>query len=828
MPSRTYVAQRLGAFAGLLKASDLAGFRLEPHAPFSIRDRYFDTDDGELLRRGMSLRVREQEGERRALIRPVRPGDAGPTLEVALEPSGRVEALEPLRNVLLEITGATEPPVLHPLLSLRQYRTPRAAYDGDRLVGLLSFDVVVFELPDGPHASNELDIELAAAGEASDFEALDPILRAEGLRLVERTKMERGIEQLPRRLTEPLLLLPHEREALDEVIMGGDPVHQRRARVLLLDARGFKSSTIANQLGLSTARVRHWKQLFREQRLDVFEGAIAKATAAPAYTVSELVTGADDSFGGVPSDEPAEAPSLPEPVFEGEPDPVVEPEPEPTADPSPEPSSEVNGDGAVSGSGLAALAGDIDDLLEMFQPSATDTPLLDADPEIAPLDPRDLSMGSLSVEDEEVDAEESDAFTHVAWDEPPAREHDADEQESPDEPAWSSAALLEPEDEGETVTPAPFPVDPSPTVPDVMADLEPPAFDEPGAEELDPRTEPQQTREADNDAEPEADAAPEADDSPRPTPEAATSTVPPSLPFSPPVRRLEEHEPTPTRSTTAPITPLRLVSAPPPRPSQPRPRLHPDDPLVGAAHEVLGYHVGQLGWCAADLDRDRGPYRLFLAVHRVRLALEVFAPVLPADAVGHLHAGLRRLAVGLDRYLELAHDQNDRQWRALDAVRETLQGRSFARWIGRAERLVERLGSQHAAGISAPDDAPFPWDDYDGDAIDQPVRARVRHLLGTALWTRVEALMVWDREGDGPSVADAYALALAASGVRFVLGLAEGTAPEPVRRADALLETAENDFVAAHRGQTARFAPAWASLRSAELRGALADVLRQL
>ena len=37
-----------------------------------------------------------------------------------------------------------------------------------------------------------------------------------------------------------------------------------------------------------------------------------------------------------------------------------------------------------------------------------------------------------------------------------------------------------------------------------------------------------------------------------------------------------------------------------------------------------------------------------------------------------------------------------------------------------------RIGS---AGISAPDDAPFPWDDYDGDAIDQPVRARVRHLL---------------------------------------------------------------------------------------------------
>lgn len=813
MPSRTYVAQRLGAFAGLLKASDLAGFRLEPHAPFSIRDRYFDTDDGELLRRGMCLRVREQEGERRALIRPVRPGDAGPTVEVALEPSSRVEALEPLRNVLLEITGATEPPVLHPLLSLRQYRTPRAAYDGDRLVGLLSFDVVVFELPDGPHASNELDIELAATGDESDFEALDPILRAEGLRLVEHTKMERGIEQLPRRLTEPLLLLPHEREALDEVIMAGDPVHQRRARVLLLDARGFKSSTIANQLGLSTARVRHWKQLFREQRLEVFEGAIAKATAAPSYSVSELVTGSDDAFGGATTDEPAEAPSVSAPLFEVEPEPVVAPEPEPElpSDPTPEPPAEVHGDGAVSRSGLAALAGDIDDLLEMFQPSATDTPLLDEEPEIAPLDPRGLSMEPPLEEEDEPDADQPDASAPPSWDQPPAQEEDADDPPSDSEPKWSSAALLEPEDQPEPVASAPFPVDPSPMVPDVMADLEPPFPSEP---------EPP--------SEAKADASPDA--GPEPAPSAPPATPPPSLPLTPPVRRsdVDDPAPTPTRSTTAPITPLRLVSAPPPRPSQPRPRLHPDDPLVGAAHEVLGYHVGQLGWCAADLDRDRGPYRLFLAVHRVRLALEVFAPVLPADAVGHLHAGLRRLAVGLDRYLELAHDQNDRQWRALDAVRETLQGRSFARWIGRAERLVERLGRQHAAGVSAPDDAPLPWDDYDGDAIDQPVRARVRHLLGTALWARVEALMVWDREGDGPAAADAYALALATSGVRFVLGLAEGTAPEPVRRADVLLEAAENDLLAAHRGETARLAPSWASLRGAELRGALADVLRQL
>lgn len=678
MPSRTYVETRLGALAGLLKVSDLAGFRLEPHPHFRVRDRYFDTDDGELLRRGLCLRVREKDGDRRALLRPIRPEDDGPTVEVPLESADRIETLNPLRDVLVRVTNAPEPPPLHSLLSLRQDRTPRAAYDGNRFVGLLSFDVVVFELPDGPHVSNELDIELAQSGTEADLHTLDPFLRSVGLEMSQRTKVERGIVQIPRRVTQPLLLLPHERDVLESVIASGSALHQRRARVLLLDARGFRSATIANQLGLSTARVRHWKQLFREQRLGVFEGAESVEPAESVYTVSEWVSGVPDG------------PFVPTEV----------PDPVPAAEaPDAEPEIESSGDGASTA--FTELQGGIDDLLDLFQPRPTDTPLL------------------TDLEDEPAEVEGAQG------ERPPA-------------------------DEGATVNPPEAPT---------------------------PRNEDEST-------EAESSASGE-----------------------PPVSREA-------------------------RPIMRRPRVHPDDSLVAAAHDVLAYHVGQVGWCAADLNRDRGPYRLYLAIHRVRLSLEVFAPVLPTASVKRLHQGLRRLAVALAEVLELeravsAESVADRS-EALAEVHALLEGSTFEDWCGRAERLVEQLAAQRDAGERIPDDAPLPWDDYLGDVDDQPARSQVRHILGTALWTRVEAVWAWSPDGESPEETHAYPLALACSGVRFVLGLAEQAAPEAVRLADGMLEEVEARWMRTHRGEADEMADAWQRFRSEALRAALADVLCRL
>ncbi|MEM6326486.1 MAG: CYTH domain-containing protein [Bacteroidota bacterium] len=800
MPSRTYVEQRLGALAALSKATDLAGYRLEPHPPFGLRDRYFDTDDGELLRRGLCLRVREKGDERRALLRPVRPSDDGPVVDVPLESADQLESLEPLRDVLIRVTGAPEPPPLLPLLSLRQYRTPRATFDRDRFVGLLSFDVVVFELPDGPHASNELDVELAEAGTEADLHALDPFLRAAGLEQAARTKVERGIEKIPRRMTEPLLLLPHERDVLDEILTSGDALHQRRARVLLLDARGFRSATIANQLGLSTARVRHWKQLFRDQRLEVFEGAAVVASASPAYTVSEIVAGAPDGPFVPPSDPPVVTEADPLDAAAAH----VHPEGS-DATPASEPPPDSGGDGATVD--MTALSGDLDDLLDLFQPRATDTPLLGPD------------GGSPAVEaaglPTEAPAPETEADTP------------ADDATPPEERLPEALAS-----EAPAAEPATEPVSEAP----VSEEIESPSAEAPfteasGTEALpqdDPIPEPPSA-----DARP-PDAAPSAETSPAVPAGDETKAERPTLSL---VRLgdAEDDEPTVDAedepdAVAAPVVEAAAATAA--RPSVRRPRLHPDDPLASAAHDVLAYHVGQVGWCAADLDRDRGPYRLYLALHRVRLSLEVFAPVLPADAVARLHAGLRRLAVGLGRAIELERDASPeaevRRARALDAVRTLLEGGTFAAWIGQAERLVDRLAAQRDAGAEALDDAPLPWDDYIGDVEDQPSRSRLGHLLGTALWSRVEAAMVWGRDAASVAREDAYPFALACSGIRFVLGLAERVAPDPVREADARLEQIEAALMHTHRGGSDEAADAWKQFRGDELRSALAEVLRRV
>ena len=73
MPETKYVARRAGLFASLMQATELAGFRLEPLGPVGLRDVYFDTAAGDLLRQGYSLRIREQKGRAQAQLRALRP-----------------------------------------------------------------------------------------------------------------------------------------------------------------------------------------------------------------------------------------------------------------------------------------------------------------------------------------------------------------------------------------------------------------------------------------------------------------------------------------------------------------------------------------------------------------------------------------------------------------------------------------------------------------------------------------------------------------------------------------------------------------------------------
>lgn len=763
MPSRTYVAQRLGAFAGLVQANELAGYRLEPLPAVGLRDHYYDTEDADLLRQGMCIRIRDQEGAQRALLRPIRPDDEGPTVEIDLDgvPNGVFDAPKgELHEALEALVGGHAPgrvSPLQPLLTLRQYRTPRVAYDGSRLVGVMSFDVVVLELPDGPHATNELDVEIAQDGREEDIHALDPLLRAGGLAPVDLTKFERNLQRMPRSLTQPLLLLPSERDVLDAYAASESPLHRRRAEVLLLDARGFRSATIASQVGLSTARVRHWKALFREQRMSIFETPSSAPVAdPPRYHVSEIVHGeAVAAPGSRPLPPLAVSPDAegsetladgppPSPLSDGAEPPLEDAHPAGPID------SASRGDGAPADLPLALPTdlGDIDDLLDLFQPRPTGTPLLDDPP----------SPEASGDEDSVVEGTESDDKNQTL-----AR---------PDEVDASTAEVAVPV--AMHASPGPDPAD-----------------------------------------------APEAPNAPEASGGMAGASG-------------ESQEAAPSMEVGS-VSVVRTAR---------RPRIHPDDSLVKAALDVLAYHFGQIGWCAADLDRPHGAYRLYLSVHRVRLSLEVFQPALPQETVQTLHRGLRRLAAGLDHALHLDRlassapedaDLAQRAERARESVRALLEDRSFEVWIGRAQRLVDRLALQQRAGVETPDDAPAPWDDYSPETGSVRPRSRMRHLLGSALWTRVEAVLAWEQDGAAPLASDAQKIALACSGIRFVLGLAESASPEAVRKADALLERSESAFLDVARAYSdgaplpmETFQDAWNRVRSEPLRDALARTLAAL
>ena len=444
MTPTTYVARQPGPFSALLQARELGGFRLQALPPRRVNDRYEDTDDGALLARGLTLRIREQEGEWSAALRPIRRGLAGPTAEASYgiawtPPDGPLPLPEgDLAQAVRQLVGGD--PVA-PLLRLRQYRTPRLAYDGERLVALVSFDVVVYETPGANIVSNELEIERAQGGTEADLRRLLPTLLENGLEPVRLSKLERGVLRLHRGLDEPLLLLPDERAALDDYVASAEPLLQRRARVVQLDARGYRALTIAGQVGLSTSRVRHWQQQFRQHRMGIFEPADGlgepASRAVPSYRVSEIV---DQGDGSAP--DPVEPSQIPPPapprtsVGDGSPSqsPFAEgptvavpaSAPPDAPDPSgegaglsgdPDPKREAEApDAALSSEALSSEAlsseaapperqpEDMAELLEMFQPSGTETPHLDEEDELDRNEEDEPDRG-----DERPDAERSDA-----------------------------------------------------------------------------------------------------------------------------------------------------------------------------------------------------------------------------------------------------------------------------------------------------------------------------------------------------------------------------------------------------------------------------------
>ena len=298
MNARLYhLAPDPDGFAALMQRRSLAGFHAEPMPPLRMHDRYLDTAAADLLAAGWTLRLRTQGGQTRITFRPLDGHTAGVS-QVGAETDTLPEGV--VRLAVRSLAGA-EP--LEALLVLRQYRTPRAIYDGQRFVGVLSLDVVTDDGGAVPETWHEVGTRLDPAGTAADLRRLGDDLAELGFEPSERTKFERAFFRLSLDSDGPILLLPDERDALDTLRHSDSALARRRADVVVLAADGLPTRTISYKADLSPSRVRHWKHAFRHERMGIFAmdepettADATEAAVTSGFRVSEIVEPTEAQF----------------------------------------------------------------------------------------------------------------------------------------------------------------------------------------------------------------------------------------------------------------------------------------------------------------------------------------------------------------------------------------------------------------------------------------------------------------------------------------------------------------------------------------------------
>jgi len=329
---RRYRAPDADAFAALMQRRSLAGYLVEPMPPIEVRDRYLDTEEAALLRAALLLRLRDHDGTVTASLR-VAEGESGEEHAHARfpEPPADHEGVPELpegafREAVEAHTGGR---TLDVLLHLHQFRAPRALYDGDRLAGVLSLDVVSDETGGEAGAvSNEVEVELVQGGLPADLRRLDAQLQHLGFAADPFNKFERGL--LRRGLSDDarLYLLPRERAALEGLRASDSAVERRRAETILLAADGEGTREISRLVGLSPSRVRHWRAAFRQERLLVFDAdadgpAHQDDTEGPLlpFQVTEVLSAVafePDEEPAVPSPQEGDTAEPADPLAEGE------------------------------------------------------------------------------------------------------------------------------------------------------------------------------------------------------------------------------------------------------------------------------------------------------------------------------------------------------------------------------------------------------------------------------------------------------------------------------------------------------------------------------
>ncbi len=122
-------------------------------------------------------------------------------------------------------------------------------------------------------------------------------------------------------------------------------------------------------------------------------------------------------------------------------------------------------------------------------------------------------------------------------------------------------------------------------------------------------------------------------------------------------------------------------------------------------------------------------------------------------------------------------------------------------WGDRARRLASRLDAAAEAGLRS-DDAAL-TDDYVGAPGDAPTPTRLRHVLGSAVWARFEAVRAFEDDLEAPTPELAAHLAVALSGLHAVVEWAGDPAevlPALARAERAVVEARGRHLAAALSG----------------------------
>ncbi|MGD8398316.1 MAG: CYTH domain-containing protein [Anaerolineae bacterium] len=185
-------------FQRLLARESIGMFRLDPPSAIEVRDRYFDTNDGDLYAAGYACRLRREGDRYLAGIKGL--GDASGAMHRREE--RETELTGPLppsawpagpERTLVNSLSQEKPIVL--LFEIIQERRRRQAYAGDQPVAELSFDRVQVRLRRSiADEYLEIEAELSSPGAQGQLDRLVATLKEGwGLKPQVQSKFERAL-----------------------------------------------------------------------------------------------------------------------------------------------------------------------------------------------------------------------------------------------------------------------------------------------------------------------------------------------------------------------------------------------------------------------------------------------------------------------------------------------------------------------------------------------------------------------------------------------------------------------------------------------------------